>query len=278
MKCKSCGHSFKGTYCNQCGEKVIDQKDRQLRHFFGEVVAAFTFADTKFWRSVKLLITSPGRLSSDYAQGIRQRYMKPVSLFFLANFVYFLYPTFDVFTTRLYSQSHYFYYSDEVTRLVEERVEQKAISYEAYETEYNQKTAELSKLLLMLMVLIISISVWILHIRSKRLFADHLLISLEFFSFMLIYSIIGFGTLMLIAVKTGEYFGHDLKFLFDEEVILVLPVVISTFVYFFFRAERTFYQASIGWAIARSILLIAAFYYSLMIYRWFLFYITYWSV
>jgi len=278
VNCKNCGHSFRGTYCNQCGEKVIDQRDRQVRHFIGEVVAAFTFADNKFWRSVKLLVINPGKFSSDFAQGIRQKYMRPVSLFFLANFVYFLYPTFDVFTTRLHSQTHFFFYSDAATRLVEERVEQKAISYEAYEAAYNQKTAELSKIFLLLIVLMMSGFIWLLHMLSKHLYADHLLVSFEFLSFMLIYTVISFGTLMWIVVKTGELFGYDLRILFDKEIILILPVVICSFLYFFYRAERTFYQASIGGAIVRSLALIAAFHISLNCYRWMLFYLTYWVV
>jgi hypothetical protein len=30
--CKSCGHAFEGTYCNQCGEKVYREEDKSILH------------------------------------------------------------------------------------------------------------------------------------------------------------------------------------------------------------------------------------------------------
>jgi hypothetical protein len=101
--CKNCGSQFKGKFCNHCGEKVIDVSDRSFIKIAESVLNAFTFLEGKFWRSFKLILLDPGKLTSDIRSGIQVPYMKLVGLFFVANFFYFLFPVFDTFNSSLYS-------------------------------------------------------------------------------------------------------------------------------------------------------------------------------
>jgi hypothetical protein len=99
--CVNCTTPFAGRYCSMCGEKVLIEDDRSLKHYLSDLFNAFTFIDGKFFRSLRSLILSPGTMSSSVSRGIRQPYMKPIAFFFVANFIYFLFPVFNIFNTSL---------------------------------------------------------------------------------------------------------------------------------------------------------------------------------
>src|SRR5215204_6994767 len=80
--CKSCGNTFTGLYCNQCGEKVIEPKDRSLRTFLSNILLFVSLADSRFFKTLWLTIKNPGFLSKEYADGRRVNYLRPLQLFF----------------------------------------------------------------------------------------------------------------------------------------------------------------------------------------------------
>src|SRR5687768_8601619 len=83
--CKSCGHEFTGLYCNICGEKVLEPRDRTLKTFLSQIQLALTFTDNKFLKSLKLMITRPGFLSREFVEGRRVPYARPIQVFFVLN-------------------------------------------------------------------------------------------------------------------------------------------------------------------------------------------------
>lgn len=85
--CKNCNNQFHGLYCNLCGEKVILPKDRKLSNVVGSILAITSIVDNKFFKSLKLIVTNPGFLSREYADGRRVRYMRPLQLFFILNLI-----------------------------------------------------------------------------------------------------------------------------------------------------------------------------------------------
>jgi hypothetical protein len=102
--CLTCDNKFQGRYCNKCGEKVIEPYDRSIKHFFDNLLNAFTFIDGKFLNSFRTMLLKPGKMSADIAIGRRQPYMKPVAFFFVANFIYFFFPISKTFNSTLYAQ------------------------------------------------------------------------------------------------------------------------------------------------------------------------------
>ncbi len=141
---------------------------------------------TNLWRSLKMVAITTGKLSQLYEEGIRQKYMKPLSIFFLANLLYFLFPFVNTFTTTLDLQTSSFFYSDLAESMVKTRLEKRAITLVDYEKEYNNKTTELSRLLLIFMAIIITPLFAFIHLGGdKKLIADHLTISVELMGFIL---------------------------------------------------------------------------------------------
>lgn len=273
IRCLSCDHEFEGKYCNQCGEKVIEQKDRRLIHFFGEFINAVTFADSKLWRSLLSIIRNPGLMSHDYVRGVRKSYMRPLSLFFLANLVYFLFPLFYTFNTTLYHQtnSFSFLHSAVASKMVEKHVEAEEISYEDFETRYNSKTTELSKMLLILMVFLSALMFWFIHIGSvKKLLADHLTIALELMIYILVVCMQIFG-LLLTGLKFAG-FGFTSSEMYTSLMVLLLVG------YFVFGAERNFYGFR-GWRRwFNTVMVLITFMMSLFFYRAILFFVTFWMI
>jgi hypothetical protein len=273
--CKSCERQFSGNYCNNCGEKVIDQDDRKLKHYLGEFINALTFADSKFWRTIRSILIHPGRFSKHFIEGKRKAYMKPISVFFLANLLYFLFPLFNTFNTPLQTQinADSFIHSTLAEEMVLREIANRDVSIDDYTLLYNAKTLELSKLLLILIAIGMSCFFMVIHMPKKRLFVDHLTINLELMTFVLLFAVQVQGLFLLVLRKYIPRLGNELvsEFMISGIVILLL-------FYFMYRAERTFYQFERWRSILNALLSIVCFVIILYVYRAILFFITFWSI
>ncbi len=273
--CISCGNEFTGNYCNRCGEKVIHREDRKLKHFFGEFINAITFADSKFWLTIKYILFKPGRFSRDFVDGKRNAYMRPISVFFFANLIYFLFPLFNTFNTSLHTQTNSvsFTHSTVAYNLVMAEVKERDITYQEYEVIYNAKTAELSKLLLIIISLLLALFFALIHYKKKFLIADHFVISLELMTFVIIFAVQLQGVIISFMRSTNIF----MKSGFFSELIIT-SVALSMITYFFIKMERNFYRAKKWNSFFNVILCLVSFIIVLYTYRALLFFVTFWSV
>jgi hypothetical protein len=87
--CRNCGGPVEARYCSRCGQLASNFH----RPFFSLVMSSLadTFAlDSRLWRSVPLLLFRPGRMTRNYLDGKRARYVPPFRLFLLASVLFFL--------------------------------------------------------------------------------------------------------------------------------------------------------------------------------------------
>lgn len=70
--CLNCGHLFTGNYCNHCGEKLYSEHDKKVSHLFHEAFHFLTHFDNKFFRALRMIFASPGRLSAEFTAGRRK--------------------------------------------------------------------------------------------------------------------------------------------------------------------------------------------------------------
>ena len=274
ITCVSCGNKFSGNYCNNCGEKVTRGEDKKLKYFLGEFINAITFVDSKFWRTIKYILIRPGKYSKDFVTGKRKAYMKPISVFFFANLIYFLFPLFDTFNSDLRTQmgSYTFIHSNLAREMVNERIEERGISIEEYAAVYNVKTSELSKLLLILVAVMMAIPLYIIH--SKKFFvADHIILSLELTTFVILFAIQLQGAIMYLLSYFDLLPGSGI---YSE--LFVSALALLFLIYFFFQAEINFFKVSKGRAALNTFLCIFGFTVVLYSYRAILFFITFWTV
>ncbi len=82
-RCKGCGTISVGQFCHECGqiaEPHLPGIGALLRDTLRETFAA----DGRLWRSLRTLVTSPGKLSQAYLRGERSPYLSPVQLLLLS--------------------------------------------------------------------------------------------------------------------------------------------------------------------------------------------------
>ena len=88
-ECLNCGSPLSAQFCPECGQK---NKDYSLtfKDFFSDFFEELLDVDSRVLRSLKLLFTKPGFLTSEYVQGRRVRYLPPVRIYLVASVVFFL--------------------------------------------------------------------------------------------------------------------------------------------------------------------------------------------
>ena len=85
--CKNCNSDLVGLYCSECGQKnsqLLSIKET-LKEFTDNV---FSF-DTRFFITLKYLITKPGLLTTEYWLGRRTKYLPPLRLYLVMSLMYF---------------------------------------------------------------------------------------------------------------------------------------------------------------------------------------------
>jgi hypothetical protein len=88
--CPNCGHHTTLNYCAQCGQETHLHKETfwaLILHFIGH----YFHYDSKFWKTMKTLITKPGELTVAYWKKQRARYIPPVSLYIFISSLFFLF-------------------------------------------------------------------------------------------------------------------------------------------------------------------------------------------
>lgn len=86
--CANCGNQLTGHFCALCGQRA--HVHRSLLHLVEELLHGIFHFETKAWRTLPLLMFRPGRLTREYIDGKRVRYVGPLPLFLFMMFAMFL--------------------------------------------------------------------------------------------------------------------------------------------------------------------------------------------
>ena len=89
--CHNCHTILKeeDNFCPHCGQENHDLKV-PLGHLAFEVFEGFTHFDTKFYNTMVAIFLYPGKITKDFLEGRRGRYVPPIRLYFLISFIFFL--------------------------------------------------------------------------------------------------------------------------------------------------------------------------------------------
>ncbi|HEX9981002.1 MAG TPA: DUF3667 domain-containing protein [Flavobacterium sp.] len=86
--CLNCYSVVEKRFCTNCG-----QENTETRSSFGHLATHFaedlTHYDNAFWKTIKYLLVRPGRLTIEYLEGKRQKFVPPVKLYIFINFLTF---------------------------------------------------------------------------------------------------------------------------------------------------------------------------------------------
>ncbi len=97
--CLNCGTRLRGQYCGICGQRSRSRLIsiwQLLREAFGDLFEL----DSRLWRTVVPLLIRPGKLTRDYLEGRRARYMPPFRSYLVLSVIFFLVAFFDLQSIR----------------------------------------------------------------------------------------------------------------------------------------------------------------------------------
>jgi len=92
--CLNCGTTLAGQYCGNCGQRAQSRLIsiwELIRDAFGDLLEL----DSRLWRTLIPLTIRPGKLTRDYLEGRRARYMPPFRTYLVLSIVFFLVAFFD---------------------------------------------------------------------------------------------------------------------------------------------------------------------------------------
>jgi len=92
--CLNCGTTLSGQYCGNCGQRARSRLIsiwELLREAFGDLLEL----DSRLWLTLIPLTIRPGKLTRDYLEGRRARYMPPFRTYLVLSIIFFLVAFFD---------------------------------------------------------------------------------------------------------------------------------------------------------------------------------------
>jgi hypothetical protein len=85
--CTDCGQPATGRFCANCGQPT--HVHRSLLHLGEEMLHGVLHFDARIWRTLPLLAFNPGRLTREWVQGRRTRYVSPLAMYLFTVFLMF---------------------------------------------------------------------------------------------------------------------------------------------------------------------------------------------
>jgi hypothetical protein len=267
-KCQNCGHFVAERFCPFCGQENVETRQpfyHLFAHFFGD----FIHYDNHFWRTIKDLYR-PAKLTQAYLSGKRKSYVAPVQLYIFISFLVFFIPFVlpDMNETQDKTENQPRKASNET---IGEKIFQAVKNDQVNNTartdtiagnkedkyKYNIKTnsPEITEKLLtkvksmkyekveenlihnipkaiFLYMPIFAFWLWIFHSKKKRLYFDHGIYTLHYFSFVLL-------TILLYIIINW------LLSIFQRSISSWITLaMLCYFIYYFFHSHRKLYQES----------------------------------
>jgi hypothetical protein len=242
--CRNCGAQTVGRYCHECGQDVLAGTGQPVFKIIGQTLGTIFALEGKTPRTLAYLIIRPGFLSEEYKAGRINKYVHPVTLFWMSTLIFFalLVSQIDlgnlqkvttsdpadkgmVFTFSLGDSTKNYSTNDENTR-------QKTLEFVSLIANYFTKFAPYAGLLLVpVFALLLASFFW----RKKFYYVYHLIFALHLHTFLWF-----FFTLLFIPK------------LFINKVEYPLWVVIIFFAYMTIAFHR-FYKITWWKAIRKSI-------------------------
>ncbi|MBO3116292.1 DUF3667 domain-containing protein [Winogradskyella sp. DF17] len=238
MNCKNCNTALREDfeYCSICGGKVV-RKRLTLKNLFEHLSETFFNYDNKLLRTIIDLCKKPEEVISTYIDGVRKRYVNPISLFGLSLTISGL----SVFLI----QRFYLEYFDIVAWMSSLEIFNNPLSQEALANYSAGDTMEYSSLIYSAIVPVFGLISWIVFWDKKYNFTEHIIIYLYSMSLISIFSVIA-GQIILLIIPT-----YYIPFIFITYPIILL--------YHCFLLKRIF-NLSISELLVKTILFLAIFF------------------
>ncbi len=192
LYCQSCGCEAKGVYCAACGEKVLrEQNEMRFSFFIKDTLEEVFSLDSKFFRTIRLLVTQPGFLTTEVLAGRKVPYLKPFRLFAFLVVLHFLCFSFfmsgDLFKI---DRIPFFQLIPAAREMIQGYQVDSGLSHEAFAETLNPKIKDNMNIIFNFLVFGLGLYFKLLYYRSGRYYIEHLYFIFHLVSFGLIRNIL----------------------------------------------------------------------------------------
>ena len=281
--CMTCGQESHENFCAHCGERRHDDHDFSLKHVLAEAVEAFFHVDSKIFLTLKTLVTTPGKLTSDFFLGRRKPYMSPLQTFFVCNLLFFILQPLtglEILAPPLRVFESNDFMGKMATRLVDHRMTKEHLSRTNPEqfkefTERFDRVAHLqAKSLILILAPMLAVVLAVLNFGRKRYFSEHIIFSLHAYAWWLLWLLANLVILALVVVLPLLAGRHINLEYFDYAAT---ALEFGGFGVYLFLASRRFYQDRMIPAVAKAVVLTVCAYQLFHVYRLMLFFTVLYS-
>lgn len=266
--CLNCGTPLESLFCPECGQKNKDYK-LSFKDLFSEFFEELLDIDSRVLRSLRMLFTRPGFLTSEYTRGRRISYLPPVRIYLVASVLFFLglslktlvpsiqenelvksfQETGDIATTlekavesRVDTSQSIFYQSKDENILSADSSKSGMsvnLGGDSFDLEQNDVLASFADNFAKVMFLLLPVAAFqlkALYVRRKKMYIEHFIFSLHVHAFI-------FSLLILTLIL-------------DYKVTMWL-VIIASLVYLYLAMKNYYEQSYLKTAVKTLLLLMS---------------------
>jgi hypothetical protein len=281
--CMTCGQKAHDNFCAHCGEKRHDNHDFSLKHVLAEAAEAFFHVDSKIFRTLKTLVSTPGKLTADFFLGRRKPYMSPLQTFFVCNLIFFILQPLtglEILAPPLRVFESNDFMGKTATRLVDRRLAKEHLS-RTNEEQFNEFTERFdhvahlqAKSLILVLASMLAVVLAILNFGRKRYFSEHIIFSLHAYAWWLLWLLANLVVLASIFILSRTDARQiNLKY-FDNAATSLEFGGLGMYLYF---SGRRFYEDRMIPAVVKAVALTFCAYQLFHLYRLMLFFTVLYS-
>ncbi|MFK7756980.1 MAG: DUF3667 domain-containing protein [Flavobacteriales bacterium] len=267
--CLNCGSALEGQFCNSCGQKTRDNNDRSIGPLLGDFLGNLFFVDSRFLLSTRYLLVLPGRMTVEFLEGKRKKFISPITLFLFFNLIYFIVSPLTDYSLSLEDQFYSQPYSAWIQDSVVDKIENGGFKDNTYGSIYQQMSDTISKSIMILNVPLMALLVFLMAFKRRRFYFDSLIFSLHFFSLIIFCPIIMRWVDFLIDCLPDAIVSSipDITF---ELFCYVIPSIYAIL------SIKKFMNIKWYWSIPAGLWVVASVVFSNLIYRFIILWLTLW--
>lgn len=253
-------------------EKQKSPEDLSLKLFIKNLASEVFHLDSRIVQTLSVLFKKPGYLTSIYFAVSEKKYIQPLKLYFVINFIFFLLipvlntPQFQIFNFNMSSLTGS---NKTYKEIIEYGIKSSNVSKEIYEERFNAHLKYNQPAFLFVIIPFFALLLNIVNLRNKKYYLEHLIFSVHFLSFVLLSLLIIISLFRFIKLFPGTFSIANVYLGF----IIIAVIALSLVIYLFFSI-REYYKSKIIVSLIKSVILFTGFIFTIVVYVKFLFFYT----
>jgi hypothetical protein len=267
--CLNCNAALSTTqkFCSECGQKTATKRVN-LHDVLHDAIHYFTHADKGIFTLLKSLVLQPGLVAKEYVEGKRKKHFPPLNFFLIVAAVYLVIGgiTSKYSSSALQRSTQVNSYKSTPRITIPDNTQQaQAEGIKRIEklAKIGRFFSKYSNYVAMLAAPLISFLIWLLYLKGRYNFTEHLVANLYLIGFTNLFRCLIFAPIAILFSIPTENRNLQLGFMLFE-------VLYRTLFYYRFMGEYNLagkakaFLVALGTAIFWSTLIAAIFYFYIL--------------